>query len=60
MQHTVYHTLWVANNNDFLETVADPDGAEIPNPNQFFVFGLTDADLNGSVFVPKQFRRESE
>jgi hypothetical protein len=60
MQHTVYHTLSVANDNDFLETVADPSGAQIPNPNQFFVFGFSDADLNGSVFVVQQFRGESE
>ena len=25
-----------------------------PNPNQFFVFGFTDAELPG--FVPQQFR----
>jgi hypothetical protein len=28
----------------------------IANPNQFFVFGFTDADLDGSKFVPQQFR----
>jgi hypothetical protein len=49
------HTLWIANDNDFLQTVADPSGNQIPNPNQFFVFGFTDADLNGSKFVPQQF-----
>lgn len=49
------HTLWVANDNDFLETVADSDGNQIPNPNQFFVFSFTDEDLGGSRFVPQDF-----
>jgi hypothetical protein len=53
---TTLHTLWVANDNDFLETVADAFGNQIPNPNQFFVFGFSDADLDGSKFVPQQFR----
>jgi len=53
---TTLHTLWIANDNDFLQTVADPDGNQIPNPNQIFVFGFTDADLDGSKFVPQQFR----
>ena len=52
---TTIHTLWIANDNDFLETVADSTGNQIPNPNQFFVFGFTDADLGGSTFVPQQF-----
>lgn len=38
---STYHTLYVANDNDFLGT----SGA-----NQFFAFGLTDADL-GATFV---------
>ena len=46
--HTV-HTLWVANDNDFLQDFAGPNS----NPNQFFVFGFTDADLGGSKFVPQ-------
>jgi hypothetical protein len=50
------HTLWVANDNDFLTTVDDGTGTFIPNPNQFFVFGFTDTDLNGSTFVPQQFK----
>jgi len=41
------HTLWVANDNDFLQDYSGPN----TNPNQFFVFGFTDADLNGSKFV---------
>lgn len=49
------HTFWVANDNDFLNTVADPNNNPIPNDNQFFVFGFTDDDLAGSKFVP-QFR----
>ncbi|HLH36636.1 MAG TPA: esterase-like activity of phytase family protein [Alloacidobacterium sp.] len=43
------HTLWVANDNDFLQDFSGPN----TNPNQFFVFGFTDADLNGSVYVPQ-------
>jgi len=53
---TTVHTLWVANDNDFLQTTEDPSGNSIPNPNQFFVFGFTDADLGGSQFVPQQFK----
>jgi hypothetical protein len=44
------HTLWVANDNDFLQ---DYDGVAGSNPNQFFVFGFTDADLEGSKYVPQ-------
>lgn len=53
---TILHTLYVANDNDFLQTVADPTGTQIPNPNQIFVFGFTDADLGGSTFVPQDFK----
>jgi hypothetical protein len=49
---TKYHTLWVANDNDFLQDYAGPD----TNPNLFFVFGFTDADLAGSKYVPQDFR----
>ncbi|HKD04830.1 MAG TPA: esterase-like activity of phytase family protein [Bryobacteraceae bacterium] len=45
------YTLWVANDNDFV--LATNDVPPIPNPNQFFVFGFTDADLGGSTFVPQ-------
>jgi hypothetical protein len=48
------HTLWIANDNDFLAMVPDAKGNPIPNPNQFFVFGFTDADLAGSEYVPQQ------
>jgi hypothetical protein len=45
------HTLWIANDNDFvLETGDTPP---VPNPNQVFVFGFTDADLGGSSYVPQ-------
>jgi len=46
------HTLWVANDNDFLSATADTP--PLQNPNQFFVFGFTDADL-GSTLVHQQF-----
>jgi hypothetical protein len=47
------HTLWLANDNDFLQ---DYSGTNT-NPNNFYVFGFTDADLGGSQYVPQQFRR---
>ncbi len=50
------HTLFVANDNDFLPTVTDdvyPQGAD--NPNRFFVFGFDDADLPG--YQPQRFTR---
>lgn len=34
---TTYHTLWIANDNDFVSAVA--------GSSKFFVFGFTDADL---------------
>jgi len=46
------HTLWVANDNDFLQDYSGPN----TNPNQFFVFGFTDADLAGSKYVPQEVR----
>jgi Esterase-like activity of phytase len=54
--NTPLHTLWIANDNDFLETVPDANGIQIPNPNQFFVVGFTDADLAGSQLVPQPIR----
>jgi hypothetical protein len=53
---TTYHTLWIANDNDFLQTVNDPAGVPIDNPNQFFVVGFTDSDLGGSVYAPQRPR----
>ena len=47
---TPTHTLWLANDNDFLQ---DLNGAGT-NPNQFFVFGFAEAELAGSVYVPQQ------
>lgn len=40
------HTLYIANDNDFLATVNGKN-----NPNQWFVFAFTDADLGGSTFA---------
>ncbi len=39
------HTLWVADDNDFVPDVA--------GPSQFFVVGFSDADLGSSRFVPQ-------
>jgi hypothetical protein len=47
----VVHTLWVANDNDFV--LSTNDTPPLPNPNEFFVFGFTDSDLNGSQFIPQ-------
>ncbi|ALT79741.1 esterase-like activity of phytase family protein [Paucibacter sp. KCTC 42545] len=44
------HTLYIANDNDFL--ASSPKG--LNNPNQWYVFAFSDADLNGSAFVPQQ------
>jgi hypothetical protein len=40
------HTLWIANDNDFIGTIVDtnhPNG--IDNPNKFFVFAVDTGDL---------------
>ena len=55
--NTTIHTLWIANDNDFVINVNDSSGDPILNPSQFFVFGFTDADLGGSKFVPQEFGR---
>lgn len=47
------HTFWVANDNDFLQ---DYNGVANSNPNQYFVFGFSDADLGGSIYVPQRVR----
>ena len=47
----IMHTLWVANDNDFV--LSTNDTPPVPNPNEFFVFGFTDADLNGSQLLPQ-------
>ncbi|HEX3759551.1 MAG TPA: esterase-like activity of phytase family protein [Kofleriaceae bacterium] len=42
------HTLWLANDNDFLATVVDSHHpAGIDNPNQFFVFAVAPSLLPG-------------
>jgi hypothetical protein len=53
-QTVTKHTLFVGNDNDFLATLAPPIGNG-DNPNQFFVFAFSDADL--PFFVPQQFHR---
>jgi hypothetical protein len=50
MNGKTVHTIWIANDNDFLQDFAGPNS----NPNRFLVFGFTDADLDGSKFVPQQ------
>lgn len=47
----VKHTLYVGNDNDFIAVT--PGGKT--NPNQWFVFAFTDADLAGSAFVNQQW-----
>lgn len=51
--HSNFHTLWLANDNDFLQDFAGPN----TNPNQFFVFGFTDGDLAGSKYVQQRQHR---
>jgi hypothetical protein len=46
----IIHTLWLANDNDFLQDLNGPS----TNPNQFFVFGFTDTDLAGSKYVAQR------
>lgn len=53
------HTMFIANDNDFLGTIADPFGVAndpnrgtVANPNQFYVFAFGDADLPGYVPQP--------
>ena len=44
------HTLWIANDNDFLQDFSGPN----TNPSQFFVFSVSDADLGDSVYIPQR------
>ena len=53
---TTVHTLWVANDNDFLETVPDANNVMIPNDNQFYVFGFSDTDLGSSKLVAQPIK----
>lgn len=40
------HTLWISNDNDFLSTITDTKHLQgFNNPNNFYVFGFSDADL---------------
>jgi hypothetical protein len=48
----IRHTLHVGNDNDFLATT--PGG--LANPNKWFVFTFTDADVGGSRFVNQRLR----
>lgn len=55
------HTLYIANDNDFLATVADPFKAPgdatrgwVANPNRIYVFAFTDEELPD--FVPQPFK----
>ena len=48
------HTLFVANDNDFIATVTDSlHPAGVPNPNLFFVFSVDASDL--PAYVPQRF-----
>ncbi len=55
------HTIYIANDNDFLATVADPfklpgdvSRGWVTNPNQFYVFAFAEEELPG--FVPQRFQ----
>lgn len=59
------HTLYVANDNDFLATVADPLKSPgdptrglVANPNRFYVFAFGDDDLPG--YVPQKIRERHD
>ncbi len=52
------HTLFVANDNDFVGTVTDSNHpAGIDNPNRFFVFAVDAADLPS--YEPQQLAKKS-
>ena len=59
--NVIRHTLYLANDNDFLPTIADPlklptdpTRSLILNPNQFYVFAFTDVEL--PEFLPQQMK----
>jgi hypothetical protein len=59
------HTLYIANDNDFLANIADPfkspgdpTRGTIANPNQFYVFAFGDEDLPG--YVPQTIRTKRD
>ncbi|MEJ0020615.1 MAG: esterase-like activity of phytase family protein [Acetobacteraceae bacterium] len=43
---TLYHTLWITNDNDYLPGTA--------GDNRFYLFGFTGDDLGGSLYAPQQ------
>jgi DNA-binding beta-propeller fold protein YncE len=52
------HTLFVANDNDFVGTVTDSNHpAGIDNPNRFFVFGVDTSDL--PTFQPQELAKKT-
>lgn len=61
MNGVTRHTLYIANDNDFLAAIADPlkgpndpTRGTVANPNQFYVFAFGDEDLAG--YVPQKIR----
>jgi hypothetical protein len=59
------HTLFVANDNDFLATIADPkklpedlSRGYVENPNLFYVFAFGDEDLPG--YVPQEIAERKD
>jgi hypothetical protein len=52
-KNQITHTIYVANDSDYLSVVPNPTTGNTSNPNRYFVFGLVDADLPG--FQQQQF-----
>jgi hypothetical protein len=53
------HTLFIANDNDFIATVNDSNHpAGIDNPNKWFVFAIDSADLPG--YVPQRVKLDDD
>ena len=54
------HTLWVANDNDFLQVVPNSThvGGTAQNPNQYFVFAFDDIDIPN--FEPQHIRWDDD
>jgi hypothetical protein len=46
------HTLYIGNDNDFIAVTK----GGVANPNNWYVFTFTDADLGGSKFVPQKIK----
>src|SRR5262249_53370674 len=53
---SLVHTFWGCNDNAFLNQTTDSQSNTIDNPNQFFVFAFTNADLGGSPLVLQEFK----